>query len=162
MYKVISHRGNLKGPDSHRENQIWAIEECIKKGYMVEVDLWLVDGRFYLSHEIPTKKDRIDEDFLYDNLLNLLIHCKNKEAINLMEAWDVQHDGVANWFTNDKDRWSLTSQKNVISYCKKEEIVPYSIIIMPEHHNIEPEDVKNLNIRYVCTDYVEKWENDDT
>ena len=157
--KLISHRANLNGPDETRENQVWAIEECIAKGYLVEVDFWLVNGRFYLSHDVPTEEDRIDEDFLYDNLLNLLIHCKNREAISLMEVWDVQHDGCANWFTNDTDRWSLTSKKNVISYCKKEEIVPYSIVIMPEHHNITKEDLKNLDIWGVCTDFVDQYSN---
>ena len=44
---LISHRGNLNGPNEDRENSPYYIMEAIDDGYDVEVDLWWVDGKVY-------------------------------------------------------------------------------------------------------------------
>ena len=36
---IISHRGNLDGPDKERENNPHFIDDCITKGFDVEIDL---------------------------------------------------------------------------------------------------------------------------
>ena len=49
--KLISHRGNLKGPNPQTENHPDQIVECIKKGYDVEIDVRLIDGKPWLGHD---------------------------------------------------------------------------------------------------------------
>lgn len=158
--KVISHRGNINCTNPIRENKIWAIEECIEKGYLVEVDLWVdyfVSKQafyLYLSHDKTQINDIVSFDWLIQHQYKLLVHCKNKEAIEFAITY---LDG--DWFCHDQDRWAKTNNGKLICYGKLEDIIENedSLLIMPEHHGIEPEDVKNLNIGYVCTDYVEKW-----
>ena len=38
--KLIAHRGNIDGPNPERENSPEYIEEALKAGYDVEVDVW--------------------------------------------------------------------------------------------------------------------------
>ena len=47
----ISHRGNIDGKKPHLENSQSYIDEAIELGYDVEVDLWHVDGNFFLGYE---------------------------------------------------------------------------------------------------------------
>lgn len=153
--KLISHRGNLYKPDSTRENQTWAIEDCITRGYVVEVDLWcddLGDERCFLSHGIPTKKDEIDKSWLFQKQEHLLIHCKNKEAIEFAIKY-LSYD----WFFHDKDKYAWTKERKIICYGELKDLIEGNdvLIMMPEHHGIEPKDIKDLNIGYICTDYVE-------
>ena len=156
--KLISHRGNLNKPDQKRENQVWAIEECIAKGYKVEVDLWLDDlahGRCFLSHNTPKQKDEISLDWLIKNQYNLLVHCKNKEAVEFAIEY---LDG--DWFCHDKDRWAGTKDGKLICYSTVDNLIIGldTILMMPEHHGIEPKDVNTMKIGYVCTDYIERWQ----
>ena len=51
--KLISHRGNLEGPNPERENHPDYIYEAIQAGYDVEIDIWFVDGKFKLGHDEP-------------------------------------------------------------------------------------------------------------
>ena len=37
--KIISHRGNIEGPNSSTENFPDQINDCINRGYDVEIDL---------------------------------------------------------------------------------------------------------------------------
>jgi hypothetical protein len=50
---LISHRGNISGPNPEQENHpdyIWA---AIQAGYDVEVDVWFENGKFMLGHDEP-------------------------------------------------------------------------------------------------------------
>ena len=40
--KIISHRGNLNGPNKNLENRLDTIEKAIQLGFDVEVDIWLI------------------------------------------------------------------------------------------------------------------------
>ena len=154
----------MNGPAPARENQVWAIEQCIKLGYKVEVDLWTYEPiddsgyRMYLSHDEPTGKigdnaTRIDINWLLENQHQLLIHCKNKEAIEYTMS---ELDGE--WFVHEQDRWSGTSDSHLICYGKQCDIVDDHriLLMMPEHHNIEPKDIPK-GIYAICTDYVERY-----
>ena len=45
--KVISHRGNLNGPNKQTENTIESIKTAINLGFDVEIDVWYIDKIFY-------------------------------------------------------------------------------------------------------------------
>jgi len=41
--RIISHRGNLYGPNQKTENSIDSIYSAISLGFDIEIDIWLVD-----------------------------------------------------------------------------------------------------------------------
>ena len=47
--KIISHRGNLKGPDNKNENTQSHIDISLKSSYDVEIDLWKIEDKFFLG-----------------------------------------------------------------------------------------------------------------
>ena len=51
--RLISHRGNINGKQPHLENEPKYVNDALKKGYDVEIDLWFVDGFFWLGHDKP-------------------------------------------------------------------------------------------------------------
>ena len=44
--KIISHRGNLNGPNSVSENSILAISRALGQGFDVEIDVWFKNGKY--------------------------------------------------------------------------------------------------------------------
>ena len=46
---LISHRGNLFGPDDLLENNPTKVAELVNRGFHVEVDVWSKDGKLYLQ-----------------------------------------------------------------------------------------------------------------
>ena len=51
---LISHRGNLNGPQPNKENSPDYINEAIESGYNVEIDIWFIHNKWYLGHNNPT------------------------------------------------------------------------------------------------------------
>ena len=52
----ISHRGNLDGLNPDRENSPEYIDEAIKLGFDVEIDVRTKDGELWLGHDEPQYK----------------------------------------------------------------------------------------------------------
>lgn len=76
--KVISHRGNIRGTISEKENRPSYIDCAIAQGFDVEVDIRYINGKFYLGHDGPeyvVNKKWID---LRKN--NLWFHCKDPSS----------------------------------------------------------------------------------
>jgi glycerophosphoryl diester phosphodiesterase len=44
---LISHRGNISGPQPKLENTVAYIEQAINQGFDVEIDVWFQDGKFF-------------------------------------------------------------------------------------------------------------------
>ena len=60
--KIISHRGNLNGPNKNLENRLDTIEKAIQLGFDVEVDILLIENQLYLGHNKPQYK--VDKETL--------------------------------------------------------------------------------------------------
>ena len=60
LKKLISHRGNISGPNISLENDPTYILEALSLGYDCEVDVWLVKKELYLGHDEPTYKTSIE------------------------------------------------------------------------------------------------------
>lgn len=71
--KLISHRGNLYGPNPSMENKPEYINSALKSGYDVEVDAWLLSDGIYLGHNEPLYK--INRYFLQNQ--RIWTHCKD-------------------------------------------------------------------------------------
>jgi hypothetical protein len=145
MVKLISHRGNLDGRDLSRENNPAAIEDAIKKGFDVEVDLRVIEKKFYLGHDSP--ETLIEESFLDELSQNLWLHCKNIEALenSIIRQWHC--------FYHESDKYTLTSKNYVWCFPGMISNHPKSIVVLPE--NVYEGRLDKYGEFYsICTDFV--------
>jgi len=144
--KLISHRGNLEGPNPERDNHPDYIYEAIQAGYDVEIDIWFVDGKFKLGHDEP------QYDFPFDLFSNfytkLWIHCKNLEALSQLNNLD-SNGSKLNYFFHENDLGVLTSKGYIWSTNQCER----AVLVMPETFNHET----NKNTFGVCSDYIKNY-----
>lgn len=76
--KIISHRGNLDGPNPAQENKIAYIDKAIDAGYHVEIDIRVKDGYLYTGHDFP--QHRVPYGELAHRKRYLWVHCKDIES----------------------------------------------------------------------------------
>lgn len=139
---VISHRGNLNGPDSTTENSPRQILEAINAGFNVEIDVWFVDDSFYLGHDYPQYK--IGDEFLLSIIDVAWLHCKNLDALEVLS----QGDDLFNYFWHENDNYTITSTEKIWTL-PGNKITKHSVCVLPERN---PEI--DYSLAYgVCTDY---------
>lgn len=138
--KIISHRGNLNGPNQEEENKMTYLNKAMSLGYEVEIDLWHVNGDYYLGHDAPTHKTNLE--FISKD--GLWIHAKNLDALYQLTKTNLHY------FWHQSDNFTLTS-KNIIWTYPDKETTKKSVIVTLEN-NLEK--FLNLDIYGVCTDYV--------
>lgn len=109
----ISHRGNLNGPIPERENSPDYIQEAIDAGFMVEVDVKIIDGEAFLGH--GDKSYHVDLLWLRWHAKNLLLHLKNREAVWLISNYPTTK---FHYFCNEKDEFSITSHGYILCWSK--------------------------------------------
>ncbi len=142
---IISHRGNLFGPNSSKENHPDTILNALKHEFHVEIDLWHENNKLYLGHDSPEYE--IGEKFL--NNKNYWIHAKNIDAAYFLTSSDL------NWFFHDQDDCVLTSKGYLWTFPGKK-LTPKSIAVMPER--ISGDYLLN-NTFGICTDYAFKYKS---
>ena len=76
--RIISHRGNIRGRVPGRENAPSYIDCALGNGYDVEIDVWSLDGEFWLGHDGPQYK--VTWNWFFKRQDNLWLHCKNAQA----------------------------------------------------------------------------------
>jgi hypothetical protein len=93
---IISHRGNLDGPNKDRENHPDYLEAALKKGYGIEFDVWFENGQWALGHDEPKyavtfsyllRLGGVAENEYYGGP-RAWMHLKNLEAVQEMLAID--------------------------------------------------------------------------
>jgi glycerophosphoryl diester phosphodiesterase len=148
-YTLYAHRGNLFGPKPELENTPDYIDQAIKFGFNVEVDVWLKDdGNLYLGHDKPDYL--IDYQWLLDRNKYLWVHCKSFHTINKLI-----HDNVdINYFWHQGDEYTLTSKGYLWTF-PGFKLGKKSIAVLPESHLSKDNwDDETLRESYaVCTDY---------
>jgi len=146
---LISHRGNISGPNLNTENTREAIEFAICMGYSCEIDVWKKDSNFYLGHDCPMSK--IDVQFFLDHYNSLWIHCKNVEALYYLS--DIK---LLNCFFHSQDDCTLTSKGYLWTYPGKF-LTSKSICVLPEWEN----GTGDISIACgICSDYIERYANE--
>ena len=115
--KIISHRGNVRGPIPEKENRPSYIDCAIGNGYDVEIDLRIIDGELWLGHDVPQYK--VEHSWLQPRKEYLWIHCKDLAAAK--ECWEYQsfcHMGDPYTYTSTGKIWlhdlSMKIDNNVI------------------------------------------------
>jgi hypothetical protein len=146
---LISHRGNLKGGLESRENEPVYINLAMSQGYDVEIDVWFINGEYYLGHDAP--QYLIKPTFLKNR--RLWCHAKNIEALFEM----LKHKVHCFW--HQEDDATLTSRGYMWTYPGKK-LTSKSICVLPENT-----DNDNLHMGLigecfgVCSDYISNYKN---
>ena len=143
--KLISHRGNMSGIKSDRENAPSYIDAAISSGYDVEVDIRYINNKFYLGHDTPDYE--VSETWIKKRKDKLWIHCKNLEAASIFSKMD-----AINFFCHSSDLFVLTSNNYIWVHDLTMNIDNRCIIpLLGENDILE----YNRNIVYaICTDYI--------
>lgn len=143
----IAHRGLFKGPDKNLENHPGQVMLALEQGYQCEIDVRLVNNKFYLGHDEPLYE--IDEYWLRDS--NLWIHCKDKESLHWFYKctfWSY------NYFWHENDQYTLTSKGFVWTH-PNSDLLSTSIMVMPEHVDNTLNNAIEAKCFAICSDYVE-------
>ena len=140
-----AHRGNLEGRIAERENQPEYIDEAIAQGYGAEVDLWKVGDRIYLGHD--DGQYDIDLQWLQDRKQFLLVHTKNREALDFC----LRNKLHAFWHT-DED-YVITTSGYTVGYPGKLSVGENFLLSVPERV-WEIEEIGQYITFGVISDYV--------
>lgn len=150
--KLISHRGNLEGPNRQLENSVAYIRSALKQGYDVEIDVWQVENSFFLGHDYPQYKLQ-DEDLELLTFSSVWCHAKNLSSfLSLLEM-------KSQCFWHQNDDFALTSTSFIWTYPKKE-LTRISICVTNEME-IDRDEYTALKEKCygICSDYVKVLKN---
>lgn len=147
-YTLYAHRGNLFGPKPELENTPDYIDQAIKFGFKVEVDVWLnSDGNLYLGHDKP--ESLVTFEYLFLRHDNILLHAKNVEAYLYLSSRT-----RLNVFYHTNEHVVLSSNGNMIFHPDNypSAIVPInSIFSMPELSNTKLQPYSSVITDYAGT-----------
>lgn len=136
--RLISHRGNVYGPNKTTENQPDQISKVLSMGFDCEIDLWFINQCYYLGHDKPTYK--VSPKFIKQK--GLWLHCKNFESLENAPK-------NCNYFWHQSDDFTLTSKGYIWTFPKKR-VGKMSIIV----DNKADWKTKDYNCFAVCSDYI--------
>jgi len=142
----ISHRGNISGRETEKENHPHYIQIALDSGYDVEVDVWFENSVLYLGHDEPMYP--ISLEWFIARCGRLWIHCKDLSSIIYFNGLD---NKKLNYFWHEEDTVTLTSHGFIWAY-PTEKYPKNSIGVMPEVFN---SDVSNCI--GVCSDNIKKY-----
>lgn len=143
MY-LISHRGNIFGVQKESENNPNYINNALKEGYDVEIDVRYENNKFFLGHDYSQYE--IDKNFLLND--KIWCHAKTNEA--LFELNKIN----AHYFWHQEDDYTITSKGFIWTYPGKK-LFSKSICVLPEIVNYETIDCLGI-----CSDYIGKYKYD--
>jgi hypothetical protein len=124
--KLISHRGNLNGPNEERENHPDYIMETVQHGCPVEVDVWRERGQWMLGHDGPQYTTTLE----FISHPEFYIHAKNLEALASLTSTDLHY------FWHQEDDFTLTSKNFIWTYPGKR-VTTRSIIVCQTKEDVE-------------------------
>jgi hypothetical protein len=148
--KIISHRGNLTGPNKSRENSPDYIEEAMTNGYDVEVDLRMKGVDLYLGHDEPQYS--ITKSWITDRKKMLWVHTKDKESLLYM----VHEIPDAQFFYHERERYTIVSNGLVWAHDFSLKLTDKCIV--PTLSLDEIEKYNGRGVYALCTDYVAECE----
>lgn len=162
---IISHRGNLDGPNPTRENKIDYVLESLEVCLFTEIDIWKFGEYIFMSHDRPQSTSEYQpgvEPFLYENRDRLVIHCKNILALQMMAGLRNSH--IYNFFWHENDAYTITNKGWIWAYPDKQIIStrvsqaqPFTVAVLPELN-----DTNTDNFFAICTDSVKTYMNRNT
>lgn len=142
MY-LISHRGNLNGPNNKDENNPDYIMNAISKGFDVEIDVRIYKDKFYLGHDEPLYE--IDVNFLTNK--KIWCHAKESTALEKLKLID------AIYFWHQNDDYTITSNGYFWTY-PGIKLLENSICVMPEISKY-----KKIYCKGICSDFINNYKS---
>ena len=136
--KLVSHRGNINGPNPEMENDPRYVENTLAKGFSVEVDVWSSGSDFFLGHDEP--QHQVSKLFLRHRA----IWCHAKDIKTFYKLIDIG----AHCFSHDQDEVALTT-KGYLWSSYENQMTDKSICVMPPSSRDLPK-----NIAGVCSDNI--------
>ena len=144
--KIISHRGNLKGPNLELENTIEYIDIALENSFDVEIDLWKVKNNFFLGHDKPLNE--VSLEWLENRKKNLWIHTKNFSAFESL--LEINRSFIFFYYTIEP--LVLVSNGKIWIHSPEKIVNPQNCII-PLLGKKEVKKHNLMNWFGVCTDY---------
>lgn len=144
---IISHRGNINGIVSEKENRPSYIDSALQLGYEVEVDLRFIDNNFWLGHDEPQYK--IELSWMSIRSEYIWYHCKD-----IYSALELRKLNKFKYFCHSNDDYVLTSTGHLWVHDLSKKIDDGSIIPLLTYDSIL--NYKNYKPYAICTDFVEK------
>lgn len=141
---LISHRGNIDGCDESKENSPSYIDDAIKLGFDVEVDVWNLYGDLYLGHDSPQYK--IELEWLINRKNNLWIHTKNYKSMCSIVDTELR------FFFHEKESHTIIYNTKLFWSHNLNEAGIKSIIPLLSKNDIENFDGKK--VFGICSDFV--------
>ena len=131
--KLISHRGNIRGPIPDKENRPSYIDCAIGNGYDVEIDVNYVNGELWLGHDEPQYK--VTHTWIQERSQYLWLHCKDFESAK--ECWKYQafcHSGdpfvytstAQIWLHGENDNLYTLDDMTIIPVISKQESISFN------------------------------------
>ncbi len=141
----ISHRGNINGRIPEMENSPEYIDDTIKQGYHVEIDVRLQGGSLFLGHDKPQYE--ISKNWIMDRKHNLWIHTKNFEAMSYLINY--RHITA---FYHEKENHVLVTNTDVFWSHNLNEATAKSVIPLLSMDDINKWERKE--VYGICSDYI--------
>lgn len=146
---LISHRGNINGPNPHLENRPDYIMKTLSLDYEVEVDVWKVYGKVLLGHDAP--QYHVSEHFLQQP--GLWLHAKNISAIQ----WIQEREDWVRGFWHESDTVAMVT--GGFLWTAQLDIMGHNVIHMIPNTNttkIYTTTMFESDLAGICSDYIEK------
>ena len=143
--KIISHRGNLNGPNFELENTKGYIDIALENNFDVEIDLWKVNDEFFLGHDKPINE--VSLEWLENRKKNLWIHTKNFNAFE--SILEINRNFIFFYYTIEP--LVLVSNGKIWTH-SPEKIVNPKNCILPLLNKIDLEKTNVKDWFGVCTD----------
>ena len=136
---IISHRGNLLGPQPCAENKPDYIEAAHDAVGQVEIDVWWKDGGFWLGHDAPqfcVGLSWLQQPWLW-------CHAKNVEAMERLLASDTH------CFWHQDDLLTITSKG--IPWCRPSVYMSKGITVL------DTSEFPRRDVLGYCSDYASHY-----
>lgn len=145
---IISHRGNLKGPDCSIENKPEQIDLCISMGFEVEIDLRLKDKKPFLGHDSPQYE--VTSEWIENRKDNLLIHVKDFDGL----VWLRENNPKSRYFCHHNDDYTLISNGDVWIHNLEIGLNNDCVIPLIDENSLKEFNFSKNEVKGICTDHV--------
>mgnify|MGYP000680418704 CR=1 len=163
--RIISHRGNLTGPNVDKENTESYLLAALGCEYDIEFDLWYFADKFWLGHDQPT------HSFSFDHILTwsakysnqkFYVHCKNMWALEKMTG-ELPSNVIPFFHDIDqcillRDGYIWVHPNAIASSSIKDKSIAVFSACKTAHYDIYY-DLNFRNYYGICTDYPEDVRN---
>ena len=144
---LISHRGNLRGPNPDYENNPEHIVKNVLPNFDCEVDLRFDshNNTFYLGHDF--NQYEIDFSWLENFSKKLWIHCKDFDSLDYL----CRSSSELNYFWHENDSFTITSKSKLAQLVEKKIVSGWDDPRMPTISGLRkrgytPQSLKNFAV----------------